>query len=77
MGFPEVTPLRVLVGILVTYVVHYILTNYRRFQYWKNLGIPEVNPWLQNFRILAFIKMKGTDLGELNIKVSTNGILSV
>lgn len=74
MEFPEITPLRIFVGILVTYVVHYVIVNYRRFQYWKSLGLPEVNPWLQNFRLLAFIKMKGTDLGELNMKVSTNVI---
>ena len=71
LDIPEVTPLRVLVAILIGYITRYVVSNYKRYQYWKTQKIPEQNPWLSHYRIIQILRMKGTDMGEIQLKVST------
>ena len=71
LDIPEVTPLRVLVAIVIGYITHYVVSNYKRFQYWKTEEIPELNPWLSHFRIVEFLTMKGNEMGKMHFNVST------
>ena len=71
LDIPEVTPLRVLVAIVIGYITRYVVSNYRRYQYWKTEKIPEQNPWLNHYRIVEFLTLTGTGVGEMQLRVST------
>src|SRR2546430_366480 len=44
--FVELLPLKVFLSLIVVYIVNYVISNYKRFQYWKSIGIPEsINSW--------------------------------
>ena len=58
LDIPEVTPLRVLVAIIIGYITHYVVSNYKRYQHWKTEKIPEQNPWLNHYRIIEFSFMR-------------------
>ena len=70
LDIPEVTPLRVLVAIVTGYITRYVVSNYKRFQYWKTEEVPELNPWLSHYRIVEFITMKGNEMGKMHLSVS-------
>jgi len=71
LDLPEVTPLRVLVAIVIGYITRYVVSNYKRYQYWKTQKFPELNPWLSHYRMVEILRMKGTGMGEMHLKVST------
>ena len=71
LDIPEVTPLRVLVAIVIGYITRYVVSNYKRYQYWKTQKIPEQNPWLSHYRIVEFLRMKAPEMGERHLNVST------
>lgn len=67
--FFDLTPLKVFLSLILVYIVNYVLQNYKRFQYWKSIGIPEVmNNWLIHYEMIRFMTAQGTDLGEEMLK---------
>ena len=71
LDIPDVTLLRVLLAIVIGYITRYVVSNYKRYEYWKTEKIPEQNPWLSHYRILEMLGMKVTEVGEMQLKVST------
>lgn len=65
---PEVTLLRICVAVVICNTTYFVVSNYKRFQHWKKQGIPELNPWLNHFRIVNLFKLRGTGVGELHLK---------